>query len=366
MRAGGRCKKLESSHSQLVAQLKKLHRRRYCVLVGSGTTALVVALAALDAKGKRVGFQDTVCPNLLIATHLIGAHPVFLPSVPGRLSGVSLESSPNVDVIIGIHAYGFPCNVGEMSAFCRQTNTRLIEDVCVGQGGTIGGRPLGSFGDISVLSFGSDKTVEVGHGGAILTDSVQVYQRLKSFDVGKPPDATKLAIVREFGRRHTELYNRHYLEPNIEILKMEFHRLLDEYSSAFIFGFDSRFIKSILSKMNRLSETREARAQAHRTLEKTFRDQGFDYYGCPPEAVPWRFSVRVKNRNYVVKRLLSEGEKISSWYPSLGLFFDDGDCRVDIDQVLKKDDILNLWINGTTDSGYRERVSRKIFEYADA
>ena len=40
--------------------------------------------------------------------------------------------------------------------------------------------PLGSFGDVSILSFGKGKIIDAGFGGALLTDNFQVIEILKT------------------------------------------------------------------------------------------------------------------------------------------------------------------------------------------
>ena len=48
-------------------------------------------------------------------------------------------------------------------------------------GGVVNGRRCGSFGDCSILSFYANKQITTGEGGAILTDSEEVFEKVKYY-----------------------------------------------------------------------------------------------------------------------------------------------------------------------------------------
>jgi dTDP-4-amino-4,6-dideoxygalactose transaminase len=57
----------------------------------------------------------------------------------------------------------------------------VVEDACQAPGGTVDGKPAGSWGDASVLSFGGSKLLTAGRGGAVLSNRADVHQRIKVF-----------------------------------------------------------------------------------------------------------------------------------------------------------------------------------------
>jgi perosamine synthetase len=71
-----------------------------------------------------------------------------------------------------------------MAKICQWAKTRdlrVIEDACQVHGATVDGRPAGSWGDVSVLSFGGSKMLAAGRGGAVLTNSSRLAQRMTVF-----------------------------------------------------------------------------------------------------------------------------------------------------------------------------------------
>ena len=57
----------------------------------------------------------------------------------------------------------------------------IVEDACQAIGATISGTSVGSWGDVSVLSFGGSKLLTAGRGGAIMTRREDWYQRAKVY-----------------------------------------------------------------------------------------------------------------------------------------------------------------------------------------
>jgi dTDP-4-amino-4,6-dideoxygalactose transaminase len=74
----------------------------------------------------------------------------------------------NVGAVVLVHLYGIPSDPGPVRAAMAGTDAVLLEDAAQGAGASLRGRPLGSFGDLSVLSFGRGKGIAAGRGGALL------------------------------------------------------------------------------------------------------------------------------------------------------------------------------------------------------
>ena len=60
---------------------------------------------------------------------------------------------PGTGAVMAIHYFGFPQEIHRFREICDAHNTALIEDCAHVLQGECGGRPLGSFGDISVFSW---------------------------------------------------------------------------------------------------------------------------------------------------------------------------------------------------------------------
>ena len=69
--------------------------------------------------------------------------------------------------------FGVPVELEEIAADARAAGAILIEDAAQGVGARLGGRPVGSSGDLAVLSFGRGKGRTGGRGGALLVNDLQ-------------------------------------------------------------------------------------------------------------------------------------------------------------------------------------------------
>ena len=143
---------------------------RECVVVSSGTVALALSLRVLGCNKGPVKLPTYACSALAYA-----ALTVTQPGWIDLVDVVPVTFNAAEDVTIGVHTYGAPCNV----------NYR-IEDFTHAVGGFIKGQPCGSFGELSVVSFGASKPLGVGQGGAVLGPSTLIarIRELRDSDTG--------------------------------------------------------------------------------------------------------------------------------------------------------------------------------------
>ena len=78
-----------------------------------------------------------------------------------------------------VHIYGLPVDMKPIMALCKQYDIRLIEDSAEMIGQTYKGQECGSFGDISTVSFYSNKHITTGEGGMILTDNEDIAENCR-------------------------------------------------------------------------------------------------------------------------------------------------------------------------------------------
>jgi dTDP-4-amino-4,6-dideoxygalactose transaminase len=147
---------------------------RGVVLTDSGTTALTLAIRALlrEAGTDRVAIPGYSCYDLATAVRGAGARAVLYDLNPATLGpdwdslGRALEAG--VGAVVVAYLYGLPFDLRRVRAIADAAGVPVIEDAAQGVGASIGGKPLGSFGDLAVLSFGRGKGVTGGRGGALL------------------------------------------------------------------------------------------------------------------------------------------------------------------------------------------------------
>jgi len=170
---------------------------RYAVVFNSGTSALH---AALIACGIKEGDEVIVPSFTFIATAnaplFVGAKPVFA-DIEERTFGLDPEDvkeriTPKSRAIIPIHYGGCPCLIKELKEIAEDHNLILIEDAAESFGARIRDKKVGTFGDLAMFSFCQNKIITTGEGGAMVTDSKEIYEKLK--------------LIRSHGRLETQDY----------------------------------------------------------------------------------------------------------------------------------------------------------------
>ncbi len=158
---------------------------RHAHLVSSGTTALHTALVCT---GVGAGDEVIVPPFTFVATVeavlMAGAVPVFA-EIDETLclspEGIEAAITPRTKAVNVVHMCGGMARMDEIKALCDRHGLVLIEDACQATGATYKGRALGTIGDVGALSFDSVKTISCGEGGAVLTNSDEIYEKAHMF-----------------------------------------------------------------------------------------------------------------------------------------------------------------------------------------
>ena len=165
-------------------QLANQVGRKHGVAVSSGTGAIDAAVEALGiGPGDEVilpTFTIISCVNQVVRS---GAKPVLVDSNPvtWNMDVTQIESkiTQRTKAIIVVHIYGLPVDIDPVLELCQKYGLKLIEDAAEMIGQTYRGRPCGSFGDISTLSFYPNKHITTGEGGMVFTNDDVLAKNLR-------------------------------------------------------------------------------------------------------------------------------------------------------------------------------------------
>lgn len=169
------------SRNQAAADaLARKSGRRHAVLTPSGSSAIVVALQALGiGPGDRVALTASTWVACATTVLRVGATPLFFDADATSPCGSVDDLATHPDAILAIHLYAQQFDVER--ARTRFPGVPVIEDLSHSQFGVhADGRPLGTLGDLAVLSLQATKTITSGEGGAVLTDDPDMAARLES------------------------------------------------------------------------------------------------------------------------------------------------------------------------------------------
>ena len=160
---------------------------KYCVGVGNGLDALVLALKAL---GIGEGDEVIVPSNTYIATALavtyVGATPIFVePRIetfnidPDRIEEKITEKTK---ALMPVHLYGQPCDMDVIMNVAKKHDLKVIEDCAQAHGALYKGRKIGTFGDAAGFSFYPGKNLgALGDAGATVTNDPELAAKIRAY-----------------------------------------------------------------------------------------------------------------------------------------------------------------------------------------
>ena len=156
---------------------------QHAVAVNNGTTALVVALEALQLQA---GDEVVTSPFTFVATlNAIleaGASVRFadITEIDFNLDPASLPAvlSERTKVLMPVHLYGQPADMAPIAATAAQRGLSIVEDAAQAHGAHYGGRPIGTYGQ-ATFSFYATKNLSAGEGGVVTTDDDALADRLR-------------------------------------------------------------------------------------------------------------------------------------------------------------------------------------------
>jgi dTDP-4-amino-4,6-dideoxygalactose transaminase len=172
-----------SDHQRVIAALCERYSAADALLTNSGTSALILALRKTVPRGGTVAFPGYACVDLTTAALGAGIRVRLYDTDPETLSpdldSVKKVIDRGVDAILVAHLYGYPADVPGVEKLAAAHGIPVIEDAAQGAGGTLGGNLLGSFAELSVLSFGRGKGMTAGSGGALLVNTLALTDWIK-------------------------------------------------------------------------------------------------------------------------------------------------------------------------------------------
>jgi len=175
---------------------------KHALAVTSGTSALIVALSALQiGPGDEVivpGYTFIASMSSIIMARAIPILAEVDESLTLDPKDVEKKITPRTKAIMAVHMLGNPCNLEKFQSIAKKHNLLLIEDTAQAFGGSYAGKRLGTIGDIGTYSFNIFKTINAGDGGMVVTDDAEVYKRAFGYhDQGHFP----LRMGVEIGKR---------------------------------------------------------------------------------------------------------------------------------------------------------------------
>jgi dTDP-4-amino-4,6-dideoxygalactose transaminase len=153
----------------------------HALAVSSGTGALHIALSSLGVgPGQEVIVPAYLWVSVVAAVVNQGAIPV-LADIDDTFclnpAAVRRQITARTRGIIMVHMSGAPGDAAAIQAIAAEHGLFLLEDCAQCAGGSINGRPTGTFGDMAIFSFQMNKNMTAGEGGCLVTNDGQLYRK---------------------------------------------------------------------------------------------------------------------------------------------------------------------------------------------
>lgn len=200
----------ETECGRLEQELCEYFDCKHALALSSGTAAIALAIMAAGIPpGSLIACQGFTFAATPSAIMLAGCVPWLVEvdeNLHMDLGDLRRRWTPQIRAIVVVHMRGFAADTQPLVSFAAEMGVPLFEDAVPALGAELDGRKLGTFGLAGAFSTQSDKSLNCGEGGFLITDDSKLYARavvlsgayegrfLRHFPDGDPPIGTDLDL----------------------------------------------------------------------------------------------------------------------------------------------------------------------------
>ena len=189
-------------HNQLEEVIKEYLSVANVSIFNNGTIALLTALKALslpkDSEVITTPFTFPATPHVISSN---GLKPIFC-DIDCKTMCIDVNKiedliTEKTSAILGVHVYGYPCDVEKINKIAKKHNLKVIYDSAHAFGTKIDGIPIGSFGDISMFSFHATKLFNTIEGGCLTYNDNTLKEKiylLRNFGIKNEEEVVEVGI----------------------------------------------------------------------------------------------------------------------------------------------------------------------------
>ena len=171
----------ETETGQLEAALCRLFGVPHALAVSSGTAAITLALLGLNLEpGSQVACPGFAFPATPSAILMAGLEPLLV-EVDEHLNfdveDLRRRAGPRLAAVVVVHMRGMASDVEGVLAAAGELGVPVVEDAVPALGVRVGERHVGTFGAAGAFSTQSDKSINTGEGGFLITSDPELYTR---------------------------------------------------------------------------------------------------------------------------------------------------------------------------------------------
>lgn len=187
---------IESKHFTMGKEVEMFEKEfaqyfnsKYAVMVNSGSSANLLAIAALIYSGRLSSGDEVIVPSVSWSTTYspLAQYNLKVKFVDIDIDTLNLDLSvlegaigKNTKAIFAVNLLGNSNDYNELSRICNENNLILIEDNCESMGATFNNKFCGTFGLLGTFSMFYSHHICTMEGGVVVTDDIELYHYMLS------------------------------------------------------------------------------------------------------------------------------------------------------------------------------------------
>lgn len=326
------------------------------VIVSRATTAIYLILKSLAFKTGKVILPNITCPAPAYAVIFAGFEPYFCDVRkdnytldPGSLEK-ALENNKDVRAVIPIHLYGYPADMEPVNKICKKFGIFILEDAAQSMGGRYHGRKMGAWGEAAVLSFGPQKILDLGGGGAICTNDRNLAKEARGLDKTLPKKSPwHDELEKQRLRFYYAIQEMSKINPKASLV---YRNIPEMYELLYIYQDKNPSLPNLPGALPGLPDALQRRREMAVFLDEHLQHESIIRPEVPWEDIAvWRYTFRLNlgARDDILAKMRERSFDISSWYPCLDRQFFPGLSPLPdltVSRSLEKS-LVNLWVDET-------------------
>lgn len=322
------------------------------IFTGRASTALFAILTSIkSSKVRRILLPVNICEIIFVIVEKSGFTPVFYDvnetSGNADLNSIKGYYTGQENVLLVVHNFGSPLiEIEKISNWSKENNLFLIEDNCNSFGANYNQKPVGSWGDASIFSFGYAKIIENGLGGALLVKDNLLKNKLEEM----------VESFSEYSEIHSSknfFYQKKINEyRNKSITGIYYNNLYSEYFDFLIYKISNEEKQQIIGKIGLLDDVLKNRKKKADLYRKNINSKFVTHIDEITGQMYWRYNILVDvgKRDLLINLLRENGFLVSKWYPPINKLFvceDSSKEFLGAEKFYKK--VVNLFVDERVD-----------------
>ncbi|OIO19539.1 MAG: hypothetical protein COY69_00680 [Candidatus Magasanikbacteria bacterium CG_4_10_14_0_8_um_filter_32_14] len=313
--------------------LQNYFNAKFVITFDSGRTALQKAIEAVGIKSEdEVLVQAYTCLVVSNAINWAGGKPIYVDvddNFNMEVEDLKKKITTKSKILIIQHTFGKAANLNKLLQIAKENNLIVIEDCAHSLGTKYNDKLTGTFGDIGMFSFGSDKIISSSRGGALITNNEKLAEKIlllnkklalstirttlqnlfnfPVFYIGKMMydivlGKIFLAIAQKIGLTSKIIYKKEK-----SCVKLKFYPA----------KYPNSLAKILLNQLDKLDEMNKHRQEIAHIYDKLLDSNKMQKPSVSDDNIFLRYTILVENPEELIKMAKKHKIILGNWYDSV-------------------------------------------------